>query len=305
MAQLGEILERLAAELGPVGGEPVALDGGITNRNYRVRFGERECVVRLPGRDTALLGIDRAAERVANAAAAQLGIAPPVIAADERCLVTEYLPGAPIDGDRLRAAPDSAALALRAFHDSGTRLPVRFWVPELLDRYADTVRERGGTLPEVYPEVQALVARIAVALPLTEPVPCHDDLLPGNLLARDDEPDRAVLVDWEYAGMGHRLFDLGNLAVNNDFDAGAEDRLLTAYFGEPPDPRQMAALQLFKLVSDAREGAWGVVQGSISELEFDFDEYADKHFKRLLKNASDPPGEPRCRDRVSCPTAPA
>jgi thiamine kinase-like enzyme len=111
--------------------------------------------------------------------------------------------------------------------------------------------------------------------------------LPGNLLARDDEPDRAVLVDWEYAGMGHRLFDLGNLAVNNDFDAGAEERLLTAYFGEPPDRRQTAALQLFKLVSDAREGAWGVVQRSISELDVDFDEYADKHFARLLKAASD------------------
>ena len=27
-----------------------------------------------------------------------------------------------------------------------------------------------------------------------------------------------MLVDWEYAGMGHRLFDLGNLAVNNEFD---------------------------------------------------------------------------------------
>jgi thiamine kinase-like enzyme len=262
-------------------GEPVALDGGITNRNFRVWFGERECVVRLPGRDTELLGIDRAAERVANSAAAQLGIAPAVIAADERCLVTEYLSGAPIDGERLRAKPDSAALALRAFHDSGTRLPVRFWVPELLERYAETTRERGGALPEAYPEIQALVARIAQALPLTAPVPCHDDLLPGNLLARDDEPDRAVLVDWEYAGMGHRLFDLGNLAVNNDFDAAAEERLLTAYFGEPPDQRRTAALQLFKLVSDAREGAWGVVQGCLSELDFDFDDYASKHFARL------------------------
>jgi thiamine kinase-like enzyme len=289
VAALSEILESLTAELGPTHGEPVALDGGITNRNYRVRFGERECVVRLPGRDTELLGIDRAAERIANAAAARLGIAPAVIAADERCLVTEYLPGAPIDGDRLRARPDSAARALHAFHDSGTRLPVRFWVPELLERYADTVRERGGTLPDVYPEVQSLVARIEAVLPLTEPVPCHDDLLPGNLLARDDEPDRAVLVDWEYAGMGHRLFDLGNLAVNNAFDAGAEQRLLTAYFGEPPDRRRTAALQLFKLVSDAREGAWGVVQGCLSELDFDFEDYADKHFTRMLKSASDLP----------------
>ncbi len=30
-----------------------------------------------------------------------------------------------------------------------------------------------------------------------------------------------MIVDWEYAGMGHPCFDLGNLAVNNDFDEAA------------------------------------------------------------------------------------
>ena len=43
-----------------------------------------------------------------------------------------------------------------------------------------------------------------------------------------------MIVDWEYAGMGHPLFDLGNLAVNNDFDDDAEERLLQAYQGAPP-----------------------------------------------------------------------
>jgi thiamine kinase-like enzyme len=288
VADLGEILEGLAARLGPIMSGPVPLGGGITNRNYRVRFGDRDCVVRLPGRDTALLGIDRGAERVANAAAAALGIAPAVLAADDRCLVTEFLPGAPIDGDRLRAAPESAARALRTFHDCGARLPVRFWVPELLARYAEIVAERGGTLPARYAETQTLVDRIAEVLPLTDPVPCHDDLLPGNVLARDDAPGDALLVDWEYAGMGHRLFDLGNLAVNNDFDLGAEQRLLSAYYGESPGPGRTAALALMKLVSDAREAAWGVAQRWISELDFDFDAYADRHFTRLERAASHP-----------------
>lgn len=274
--------------LGPVVFGPVALAGGITNRNYRVRFGDLDCVVRLPGRDTALLGIDRAAERSANAAAAAIGIAPAVVAADDQCLVTEFLPGAPIDGDRLRAAPGTAAHALRAFHDCGVQLSVRFWVPDLLARYAEIVRDRGGDLPARYVETQTLVDRIAEVLPLTVPVPCHDDLLPGNVLARDDAPGHALLVDWEYAGMGHPLFDLANLAVNNDFDAGAQERLLTAYYGEPPGPGRMAALELMKLVSDAREAAWGVVQRWISELNFDFDAYADKHFARLQRAASDP-----------------
>jgi thiamine kinase-like enzyme len=288
VASLNNIVDRLAAGLGPVQGEPVPLDGGITNRNFRIRFGERDCVLRLPGRDTDLLGIDRAAERVATERAAALGIAPPLIAADDECMVTEWLPGAPIDGDRLRADPSTAAHALRAFHRSGLELPVRFWIPDLLTDYARIIAERGGALPGEYHRTQELVARVADVLPLTEPVPCHNDLLPGNVLATDADPGRALLVDWEYAGMGHPYFDLGNLAVNNEFDEAAQDRVLEAYFDAPPMAGRRAALRLMMLVSDAREAAWGVVQGSISELDFDFADYAHQHFARLERNASDP-----------------
>jgi thiamine kinase-like enzyme len=288
VGDLDRILGRLSARLGAVQAGPTPLDGGITNRNYRVRIGGRECVLRLPGKDTSLLGISREAERLASEQAAQLGIAPAVLASEADCLVTEYLDGGPMDAERLRSAPETAALALRSFHDSGLQLPVRFWVPELLDRYAEIVAERGGELPPSYGQAQALVARIAGVLPLSDPVPCHDDLLPGNIIARDAEPDHAVLVDWEYAGMGHRLFDLGNLAVNNEFDEDAQARLLAAYFGEPPSPGRRAALALMRIVSDAREAAWGVVQRSISELDFDFDEYSEHHFRRLVAAASDP-----------------
>jgi thiamine kinase-like enzyme len=288
VAELSVIVDRLAGRLGAVAQAPIPLDGGITNRNYRVRFGATECVVRLPGKDTELLGIDRRAEALASEQAARLGIAPRVAAAEEDCLVTEFLPGGPIDGDRLRAAPESAAIALRAFHDSDLQLPVRFWIPDLLVDYARIVGGRGGELPDQYRATQQLVDRIAEVLPLTEPAPCHDDLLPGNILALHAEPDRALLVDWEYAGMGHRMFDLGNLAVNNEFDQGAQERLLEAYFGEPATAGRRAALALMRIVSDAREAAWGVVQRSISELDFDFDEYATKHFTRLARSAEDP-----------------
>jgi hypothetical protein len=39
VADLINIVDRLAARLGPVDGEPVPLDGGITNRNFRIHFG--------------------------------------------------------------------------------------------------------------------------------------------------------------------------------------------------------------------------------------------------------------------------
>lgn len=286
MADLTGIVDQLTGQLGPLEGEPAPLDGGITNRNFRVRFAGEDYVLRLPGKDTSLLGIDRAAERIANAAAAALGIAPEVVAAGERWLLTRFVVSNPIDADALRADPGPAGRALRAFHDSGTELPTRFWVPELLEDYAAIVAERGGNEPAGYAAARDVAARIAAALPLDEPVPCHDDLLPANLLSVPS--DGVILVDWEYAGMGHRLFDLGNLAVNNEFDDAAEERLLAAYHDRPVTDADRAALKLMRIMSDAREAAWGVVQGVISELDFDFRAYADKHFDRLARAAGDP-----------------
>jgi thiamine kinase-like enzyme len=291
MAELEEIVARLAQRLGPSAGSPEPLDGGITNRNYRMRFADEDYVIRLPGKDTGLLAISREAERIASQTAAELGIAPGLVAAEPDCTVTRFTPGKPVSSLELARAPEPVAGALRAFHASGITLPVRFWVPDLLDEYARVTRERGGTLPEAYREAQQLAARIAAVLPLSDPVPCHNDLLPGNLLAvpwSDRQPPEFLLVDWEYAGMGHRLFDLGNLAVNNGLDPEAEDRLLEGYFGEPPGSGRRAALALMRIMSDAREAAWGVVQSVISELDFDFDAYAASHFGRLAKAASSP-----------------
>jgi thiamine kinase-like enzyme len=141
------------------------------------------------------------------------------------------------------------------------------------------VRARGGELPPQYESAQTLATRIAETVPLTERVPCHNDLLPANVLGTDTG---VMLIDWEYAGMGHRMFDLGNLAVNWGFDRTSEERLLTAYFDRPPTEDELTALRQMRLMSDAREAAWGVLQGAISPLDFDFQNYAARHFERLL-----------------------
>jgi thiamine kinase-like enzyme len=287
VGELNDIRERLEAELAPLQGEPHELDGGITNRNFRVTLGGGDYVVRLPGKDTELLGIDRSAELLANEAAAALGIAPAVAAIVDGCLVTSFVACRALEQSELVGAVEQIARALRAFHDSGVRLPTRFSVPELLDDYAAIAEARGARLPDGYDAARDVARQIAAALPLREPGPCHNDLLAGNLI-RADEDGRILLVDWEYAGMGDPRFDLGNLSVNNEFDEAADERLLGAYLGEPPADAQRAALRLMRVLSDAREGAWGVVQGAISALDFDFAGYASEHFERLRATVAGP-----------------
>jgi thiamine kinase-like enzyme len=278
--QLNDILHELEPVLGPLRGEPQPLHGGITNRNYRVALGGEQYVLRMHGARTQLLGIDRDAERDANDAAARLGIAPAVAASPQGWLVTRYVPCRALASAEVAARAQEIARALRAFHDSGAQLGHRFWVPELLDDYDRELRRAGADPGEDFARAVAAARRIAGALPLRDPRPCHNDLLAGNIIS-EARAGRLLLVDWEYAGMGHRLFDLGNLAVNNEFDSEAEQRLLSAYLDRPADAGALAALRLMRVLSDAREAAWGVLQERISALDFDFRAYARAHFERL------------------------
>ena len=143
-------------------------------------------------------------------------------------------------------------------------------------------------MPDAYERAHAVAARIEAAPVLRRArrrVLCHDDLLPANFIA---SPDGIRIVDWEYAGMGNRWFDLGNFAVNNELGPAEEEAFLNAYLGAPPSPADLAALRLMRLMSDFREAMWGVVQTAISDLDFDFAGYARKHFDRLLAAAERP-----------------
>src|SRR4051794_18947711 len=289
--ELTEVVARVTALLGPRRGSVVQLEGGITNRNFRVNFGGTDYVVRLPGKRTEMLGIDRTAECIANKAAAGMGMAPGVAAMFEEppCLVTLFVEGREMTTDELRAPEVLVEVArdLRRFHDSGTDLPTGFDSFRLVEQYAETGREHGSEPPDGYDDALETSRRIEETVrdrPTHELVPAHNDLLTANFLL---DGDRIQLIDWEYAGMGDRWFDLGNFAVNNELDDDQEARLLEAYFGEPPDERRLATLKLFRFMSDFREAMWGVVQRGVSELDFDYDEYTRKHFDRLQELRGD------------------
>src|SRR3954447_7792685 len=242
-----------------------------------------------------MLGIDRGAERIANERAARIGIAPAVVAMldEPQCIVTRFVEGEGLEaaGPRQPAMLPEVARSLRAIHDLGEPLPTRFNSFRVVETYAGTARGRGAELPDAYGEAQHHAQAIEAALsgPEHEPVPCHNDLLAANFIRGAKQ---LWIVDWEYAGMGDRYFDLANFAVNNELGEAEQQALLEAYFGAPgADPREparrLAALRLMCLMSDFREAMWGVVQTSLSELDFDFEAYARKHFERMLATAAD------------------
>jgi thiamine kinase-like enzyme len=275
--------------LGEPAGEPEPLEGGITNRNYRVALGGRRYVIRLPGKDTSLLGIDRGAEREANENAAAIGVAPRVVAQldDPACLVTEFVECTEMTPELLRE-PGTRELVMetvRRVHESGADLPASFDSFRVVERYRETAASRGGEIPEAFEEAHERAGQIEAALsgPEHDPVPCHNDLLAGNFLRGSE---RIWIVDWEYAGMGDRYFDLANFAINNELSPSQHPALLEDYFSEEATPGRLAALRLMLFMSDFREAMWGVVQTVASDLDVDFGDYAAKHFARMRETAA-------------------
>jgi thiamine kinase-like enzyme len=297
MGDLDQVVARAQVDLGRAEGEPVALEGGITNRNFRMRFGGADYVLRLCSKDTEVLGIDRTAELAATRAAHEAGVAPAValFLPEHACLITRFVEGRNVDASELRdpAVLAQVAASIRAVHE-GPPFPAAFSAFRSVESCRDETLRRGGTVPADYDVAAALAERIEGALtgPEHEPVPCHNDLLTANFIAAVAPAPRVAIVDWEYAGMGDRFFDLGNLATNNAFSEADDERLLSAYFREPAAgpafESRFAALRLMRLMSDFREAMWGVVQTVVSELDFDYAAYAAAHFARLHAAASDP-----------------
>ena len=260
------------------------LGGGITNRNFKVEVDGQVFVLRMSGAKTNLLGIDRAAEYAAGSRAFEVGVGPEVTAfvPDQGWLVARFIEGRPISLEEMRRpeALNRVAAALRKFH-AAPPIPGRFDALDVVDDYRAKAEAHGVRIPDEFDDARGIGQRIRSVRGPQPTVPCHNDLLNANFL--DDGAIR--IVDWEYAGMGDRFFDLANFSVNHEFDVEDDRGLLRAYFGEEREG-DLASLRLMRFMSDFREAMWGVLQSGISDLDFDFMGYAAKHFARLDATAS-------------------
>jgi thiamine kinase-like enzyme len=260
------------------------LGGGLTNHNYKVVLDSGDAyVVRVAGHGTELLGIDREVEHEASCVAAAAGVGPEVAGFVDGCLVTRFVEGGVTPLERMRD-PETVrrvAAALARVHAAGT-VRGTFDSFRVVEAYRDTALARGGALPDRFEDADALARRIEHARAAAPVRLCHNDLLNANFI---DSPDGIRIVDWEYAGMGDPFFDLANFAVNHELGNDAVRALLEAYAGEVREEDERAIV-LMRFMSDFREAMWGVVQAAVSELDVDFEAYANEHFDRLERIAA-------------------
>lgn len=251
------------------------LEGGKTNLNLLVEDGGARFVVRF-GADIPEHGILRWNELAVSRAAEAAGIGPAVRHAAPGVMVVDFVEARPLtSGDRADPAtiPALADLLRRVHHDVFARLdgPVlSFWVFHILRDYARRLSANDSAHIAILPGLMDQAAALEAAIGPTPTVLGHNDLLPGNILKGDG---RFWLIDWEYAGLGSPLFDLGGIASNNGFTGAEELALLAAYHGQSVSDALWRQYTAMKCASLLRETLWSMVSERTSALDFDYGAY--------------------------------
>lgn len=188
---------------------------------------------------------------IANTAAAgESGVGARVLQAlpDIPAIVLEFIDGITLDTPDL-ARPDYIPRIGRAIADLHAKAPPMrnttvIW--KFLDDYLALIAQRELACPDGImdwlPVVRRIQEALAVhALPL---VPSNNDLLAKNVM--DD--GRIRIIDYDFSGMNDPMFDVGDLAMEGDYDADQVQVACTAYFGRH-DPVQYARARLFGIAA--------------------------------------------------------
>src|SRR5438105_3255824 len=163
------------------------LSAGLTNENYLVEAAGDKYVMRVPGRSTDLLSIDRENEVYNTRAAATTGIGPRILehVPGIDVMVLEFIAGATMSAKALQS-PAMAARMAESFHrlHRAPRFLHDFDMFRLIESYLRIVDAHRVDIPDGYRDWLPRVAEIeravtAAALPTA---PCHNDLLCENFI---------------------------------------------------------------------------------------------------------------------------
>lgn len=262
------------------------LPGGASNLNFRIDADGQTYALRVCGGDIdrRVSGGTRAHGAEIQRAVAAGGVGAPLYAyaLPQGHLLAGFVEGATsLDVATLRSDHliERMARLVRQLHD----LPpiTSTWSATAdIAHYRGIAEQEGLDLPDDLDElheaavaVDDLIARVPGAIGL-----CHNDLQVQNFLYTGTD---LVLVDWEWAGMGNRYFDLGSVLVNAQCTQDEAARFCTAYFGGDVDlDVELARTSLMGVVSAVREGLWSVAAHPVLPNEWDYKAWAERFFSQ-------------------------
>ena len=259
------------------------LEGGMTNSNFRVEHGDKIYFVRL-GEDIPEHGVYRFNELAASRAAFSCGISPEVVHQESGAMVLRFIEGKTLKSENLRdhSTMEKVVTLLKKCHfEMPQYLPgttLIFWVFQVIRGYANTLRKgQSRMIPELsrFIEINMKLEKTVGAVDIRFG---HNDLLFGNFI---DDGLRLWLIDWDYAGFNSPLFDLANLASNNEYAEILEKQLLEMYYEKAVSPDLWKRYFAMKCASLLREAMWSMVSEIHSKIDFDYVQYTSENLDRF------------------------
>jgi thiamine kinase-like enzyme len=226
---LRALLQRCEATRRLADGRLTTLEGGLSNRAWRLDAAGEAWFVRRGHPHALRLGVDRHSECAVLRTVAAAGLAPELLACEPELglLVTRYIEGRPWQAADVLAGSNLERVArqLRQLHD----LPVPYGIRPLA--YGRQARHLLAGLPARDPGMDRLCSlagpvftRIEQRRPRT--VLCHHDLHHLNIL---DDGGLLWLVDWEYAARGDPLLDVAGFLAMHELGPAPTAAFVAAY----------------------------------------------------------------------------
>jgi thiamine kinase-like enzyme len=272
------------------------LSGGITNKLYRIRSAKGDYTVRLYGDKTELF-INRDGEAHAIGEMSKIGVSSNLVKymPEKGVTIVEYIDDAIVlTNDHFLDSSLYPKIVdpIRKIHSSGIRLRQVFnpllavmKMSAILARLQIEYREF-----EIAGTIERLVKLSSIInIPESEYAPCHNDLLADNfILIKPDALEKydsaLYLIDWEYAGMAPRYYDVADMFQEILVTREAERGIVEEYCDGVGFDHTLLLIDLFKPFPDIYWFIWSLIQLNISKISFDYYNYGRVKYENAIKN---------------------
>ncbi len=272
------------------------LSGGITNKLYRVQSEKGDYTVRIYGDKTDLF-INREYEAHTIEAMSKLGVCSKLIKFMPELGVTivEF-----IGDSTVLSNPHFLDAALypkivepiRKIHNSRVKLKKVFNPLVEVMKMSGILKRLDAAYPEF--DIAGTIDRLIklssiINIPESEYTPCHNDLLADNFIlineeAREKYESDMYIIDWEYAGMAPKYYDLADMFQEILVPRKAEKQIVETYCQGADYERTLFLIDLFKPFPDIYWFLWSLIQQNISKIPFDYYTYGKEKYENALKN---------------------
>ena len=272
------------------------LSGGITNKLYRVRSDKGDYTIRIYGDKTDLF-INRDYEAHTIDEMSKIGVGSNLIKymPDIGVTIVEFI------GDSLvltndhfleRSLYSKIMAPIRKIHYSDAKLKKVFNPLVEVMKMSAILARLGAAYPEF--DIAGTIDRLVklssiINIPESEYSPCHNDLLADNFIlinedARDKYASPMYIIDWEYAGMAPRHYDIADMFQEILVPREAEEQLVQEYCQGEDFERNLFFIDLFKPFPDIYWFLWSLIQLNISKITFDYYNYGKVKYENAVKN---------------------